>query len=90
MANRSAGPVPLGVVFALVSSLAAIIGASVKEMKKDTTEEIVAVRPRSLKNCPMIPPIKAMGTNTTTLASVVEATARAISVLPFSAASSGE
>ena len=62
------------------------IGSSVKLMNKLTNTATATVIPNWKKNRPMMPCMKAIGTNTATIANVVAITARPISSVPSSAA----
>ncbi len=62
------------------------IGSSVNETKSDTSTANATVTPNWKKILPIIPPMKATGMNTAITASVVEMTARPISLVPSRAA----
>ena len=65
----------------------AIIGTKVKLIIRENIVAKVTVKPNCRKNCPVMPDIKAIGVNTTTLVKVEAATAIAISEAPLEAAS---
>jgi len=62
------------------------MGSSVNETNRDTSTANATVTPNWKKIFPMIPPMKATGTNTATTARVVERTASPISDVPSRAA----
>ena len=62
------------------------IGSSVKLTNSDTSTATATVRPNWKKNWPMMPFMKAIGTNTATIANVVAITASPISSVPSRAA----
>ena len=58
------------------------IGSSVKLTNSDTSTATATVMPNCRKKRPMMPCMKAIGTNTATIAKVVAITARPISLVP--------
>ncbi len=58
-------------------------------MKSENSVAIATVIPNWRKNCPVMPPMNAIGTKTTTSTSVIVIAARPISVRPLRAASLG-
>ena len=62
------------------------IGSSENDTNKDTITEAAMVSANGANHCSAMPPMKAMGTNTTTIEKVVAATARPISAVPSRAA----
>ena len=62
------------------------IGSSVNETKRDTSTATATVTPNWKKKRPMRPLMKAIGTNTATIANVVAITASPISSVPSRAA----
>ena len=62
------------------------IGSSENETNSDTSTEQTIVSANGLNHCPAIPPMNAIGMNTTTIDSVVAVTARPISSVPSNAA----
>ncbi len=67
----------------------ASIGVSVNDTIRENNVAKATVNPNCWKNCPTIPPIKAIGVNTTILVAVAATTAKAISPVPRSAAAEG-
>ena len=62
------------------------IGSSENDTNSDTSTEQAMVSASGANHCCARPPMKAMGTNTTTIDNVVAATARPISDVPSRAA----
>ena len=62
------------------------IGSRVKLTNSETSTATATVRPNWKKNCPTMPFMKAIGTNTATIANVVAMTASPISSVPSRAA----
>ena len=58
------------------------IGSSENDTNKDTSTEHAIVSANGANHCWATPPMNAMGTNTTTIDSVVAVTARPISEVP--------
>ena len=65
------------------------MGSSVKLTNRLTSTATTTVMPKGWKNLPMMPPMKATGTNTAHSAKVVAITARPISSVPTRAAVTG-
>jgi hypothetical protein len=68
---------------------AASIGVTLNETYSDSSVAVATVRPNWRKNWPMTPPMKAIGTKTTTSTNVLAASASPISARPSNAASFG-